>query len=197
MTVVKKLLGGVLAIAIAASVAAPASATTLIRAGLDELVAANGTVVVGEVLDAHSYWNKDRSFILTDVRFAASDVLKGRLADKEFTVTIMGGRVGDLTTLIIGGAELIPGNSYVLFLNEEPLPGKSALTVRDLSQGAFDIVIGKGGLRAVSQATRQPLLPDSVGRGVAEGGLEGILLNDMVKSIREISARQSGRQEVN
>ena len=193
---VKRLLRGVMAFAIAASVVAPAGATTLIRESLDELVRSNRTIVVGEVVDAHSYWNADGTFILTDVRVAAHDVLKGNVQDRELTVTIMGGRVGETTTLIIGNAELIPGNSYVLFLNEEDLPGAKALTVRSLVQGAFDVKIGKDGLRAVSQANAHPLLPDARGSFEAEGGREGFQLNSMMQSIREIVGYNAARPEV-
>lgn len=193
---VKRLLRGVMAFAIAASVVVPAGATTLIRESLDELVRSNRTIVVGEVVDVHSYWNADGTFILTDVRVAAHDVLKGNVQDRELTLTLMGGRVGETTTLIIGNAELIPGNSYVLFLNEEDLPGRKALTVRSLVQGAFDIKIGKDGLRAVSQANAHPLLPDGRGSFEAEGGRDGFQLNSMVQTIREIVDNNRARREV-
>ena len=186
MNGVKRILRGVLAIAITAGVAAPVSATTLVRQSLDELVAANGTVVVGEVLDATSYWNADKTFILTDVVVAVADAVKGT-PGSEITVTLMGGKVGETTTLIIGGAQLVPGNAYVLFLNNEDLPGvKGALTVRDHVQGAFDIKIGKGGaLRAVSQANGHPLVPDRLGYVDAPGGTNGFPLNALLQSLRE------------
>lgn len=180
----RRVLCGAMAVAIAASLAVPASATTLRRMGLEELVASNRTVVVGQVLDARSYWNKDKSFILTDVRIAVNEVVKGDVQGQEIKVTIQGGRVGDLTTLIIGGPELFPGKSYLLFLNEEQLPGGKFQTVRDLCQGAFDLVIGEGGLRAVSQANRHPLIPDRLGYIDAPGGVEGAPFNAMIQSIR-------------
>lgn len=195
MNLSKGLKHGAVVLAIAASTAS-AGATTLIRADLDDLVAANRAVVVGEVVDAKSYWNENHTFILTDVRLKLDDVLKGK-ANKELKITVMGGRVGDLTTLIVGGPELIPGNSYVLFLNEEKLPGvEKALTIRDLSQGIFDVKIGRGGLRAISQASRQPLVPDRFGHTEAPGSAEGIPLIDMMQSIRDTVGRQGNRQEV-
>lgn len=189
---VKRILCGVVAVAITAGVAAPAGATTLVRQSLDELVVANDTVVVGEVLDAKSYWNADKTFILTDVRVAVADAAKGT-PGSEVTVTLMGGKVGDTTTLIVGGAQLVPGSAYVLFLNREDLPGvKGALTVRDHVQGAFDIKIGKGGaLRAVSQANGHPLVPDRLGYIDAPGGTNGFPLNAMLQSIRE-TVRKGG-----
>ena len=190
----KRLLRGVLALAIAAGTAgavAPAGATSLMRASLDDLIAGNGTIVVGEVLDAHSYWNDEKSFILTDVRIAVDEVLKGEVAGGELTVTLMGGSVGDMTTLIICGAELVQGGSYVLFLNEEDLPGADdVLTVRDHVQGAFDVVIAKDGLRARSQANGHPLVPDVFGYVDAPGGVDGMPLAAMMKSIRETAGKQ-------
>lgn len=177
----------VVVIAALVGTAMPLSATTLIRAGLEDLTAANRTVVVGEVLETHSYWNADGTFILTDVRIAPMEFLKGERRRGELTVTLLGGSVGDLTTLIVGGAELVPGRPYVLFLNRESLPGvKGVLTVRDHSQGVFDIVNTADGLRAVSQA-RTALLPDS--RGVSEppGGAKGLQLKVMMDSIRSLA----------
>jgi hypothetical protein len=199
MHVARRMLRYAMALAIATAVVAPAGATTLMRAGLEKLVAENATVVVGDVVDANSYWNADGSFILTDVRFAVSEVVKGRPQNREITITLMGGQVGDLTTLIIGNAQLIPGRSYVLFLNEEDLPGaKSALTVRDLVQGAFDLVIAKDGVRAVSQANGHPLIPDAKGYGDAPGGVEGMPLNALIQSVREqVEHPQADRPEVN
>lgn len=97
-----------LAAVLAAALAAPAGATTLKRMGLEDLVRTHSKIVVGEVVDVHSYWNHDGTFILTDVRISAEQVVKGRLEEQsEITVTLLGGEVGDLATLIIGGAELV------------------------------------------------------------------------------------------
>lgn len=106
-------------------------------------------------------------------------------------MTLMGGQVGETTTLIIGGAQLIPGKAYVLFLNEENLPGaKGVLTVRDHVQGAFDVVLAKDGLRAISQANGHPLVPDRLGYIDAPGGVEGFPLAAMMKSLRETVDRK-------
>jgi hypothetical protein len=189
----QKLLGGFLALAIAAAVAAPANGSTFIRASLDDLVAGNEAVVVGEVIGTKSYWNSDGSFILTDARIAPREILKGKLDKRELTVTVMGGTVGDLTTVIVGGAQLVQGNSYVLFLNHDDLPGApSVRTVRYHSQGVFDVVLAKDGLRAISQANRHPLLPDAKGRSEAPGGVAGVPLTNLANSIRELVAHPQG-----
>lgn len=177
-----------MALAVVLATFLPAGATSLIRMGLEDLVTTNETVVRGRVIDVESRWNDDRTFLLTDVRFAADDVLKGARGDKEITITLMGGTIGDLTTMIVGGAELIPGREYVLFLNRETLPGaRGALTVRDHCQGVFDVVRIPGGERAISQATRHPLLPGPFGESEAPGGGYGLLLGDMIRDVRRMA----------
>lgn len=186
-----------LAMSIAVGTVASAGATTLRRASLEDLVAGNRTVIVGEVLDAHSYWNEAKTFILTDVRIAAKDVLKGDARTRELKVTILGGTVDDLTTLIAGGAELVPGKSYVLFLNEDDLPGAKAVpTVREHSQGVFEIVRARDGVRAISQAKGHPLIPDALGFVDPPGGAEGLLLDTMIQSVRKMVDRPSRDREV-
>lgn len=190
---------GFMAVALAIGSAVPAGATSLRRASLDGLVASNRLIVVGEVLDASSYWNADGTFILTDVRIAAADVLKGSLADREITLTLMGGTVGELTTLIIGGAELVPGRAYLIFLDRQDLPGmEKALTVSEHCQGVFDLETRGSGLRALSQARKHALIPDSLGYTEPPGGQEGIAFSTLIHEIRETAGRQQReRQEVN
>jgi hypothetical protein len=192
----RKLLWG-LTLAIALGVSAPAGASTFMRVGLDYLVAENGLIVVGEVLSARSYWNGPGTLILTDVQVSVSEVLKGRLKDHEITVTIPGGTVGDDTIAVIGGAELIPGSSYVLFLQKGDLPGASGVrVVRDHSQGIFEIRLGKDGLRAISQAVRMELVPDAFGSATALGGTPGLPFQAMRQSIRDLVQRGAGHKEV-
>lgn len=183
-----------LAVAVLALAGMPAGATTLIREGLDQLVATNATIVHGEVVGVSSRWNDERTFMLTDVLLAPREVLKGEDPGDEITLTVMGGTVDELTTLIVGGTELVPGEEYVLFLNDEDLPGaKGARTVRDLCQGAFDIVPGVDGeLYAVSQANRHPLLTDEDGESEPPGGEEGIPLDTFKQTIRELVQNPSG-----
>ena len=173
-----------LSVALALS-AASAGATTLIRQGLDQLTTGNETIVQATVLDIHSYWNADHQFILTDIRLRPSRILKGEPAG-DVTCTVMGGSVGEVTTLIVGGADLAPGSEYVLFLAHADLPGAAnRLTIRDHSQGVFEIVRG----RAFSQAIGEPLLPDAHGMIDAPGGAVGLDLDELIRQVRSHSNR--------
>jgi hypothetical protein len=160
-------------------------ATTLIRQGLDQLTIGSETIVQATVLDIHSYWNADHQFILTDVRVRPSRILKGDPSG-DVICTVMGGSVGDVTTLIVGGADLAPGSEYVLFLAHADLPGApNRLTIRDHSQGVFEIV----GSRAFSQAIGEPLLPDAQGTIDVPGSTDGLDLDELIGQVRSNSNR--------
>lgn len=194
MNVKKKLRKG--AIALAAFLVGgipPAGASTFSRLSLEDLVAENSTIVLGQAVEAHSYWNDSNTLILTDVRVVVSEVLKGELRDGEITVTVPGGTVGGEAVALIGGAQLAPEGWYLLFLREGDLPGASI--VRDHSQGVFEVRMSKGGLRAVSQAMQMELVPDDFGNKEAPGGAEGVPLKHLRQRVRDLAA-QDGRREV-
>lgn len=177
-----------LVLALAALAAAPAGATTLIRESLKGLTDENQTVVYGRVLDIHSYWNAGHSMILTDVRVRPNEILKGDRRTPEITFTLLGGTVGDITTLIIGGPDLVPGSDYILFLNRERLQGdQEFLTIRGLVQGAFEVSGGAGGKRVYSQALTHALLPDADGISEPPGGEQGLALDDMLAQVRQLA----------
>jgi hypothetical protein len=181
----------VAAVAAAVGIVAPAWATTLRRASLEELVKTNTAVVVGEVLEVKSYWNAEKTFILSDVRVAPRTVIKGASEGEDLTATVLGGTVDGLTSLIVGGAELAPGKTYLLFLGEADLPGAPGVrTVRDHCQGVFDVVKARDGLRAVSQANGQNLVPDQTGSVDVPGGNEGLALPALIDTLRQAASRQ-------
>jgi len=181
--------GAVLAASALALLAGPVQGTTLIRQGLERLTSGDESILLGRVLETRSYWNADHSFILTDARVSASRVLKGDPAQSEVTFTVMGGSVGDLTTLIVGGPDLVPGSEYVLFLNHEDLPGvRHRLTVGSLMQGVFDVTNSPQGRKAVSQAAHDPLLPDGAGVAEPPGGSGGMLLDELIDQVHRLAA---------
>lgn len=179
--------GVLLALALTGLVA-PASATTMIRQGLEALTTENQQVVYGRVLDIYSYWNAEHTMIMTDVRVQVAQMLKGDRAAREVTFTLLGGTVGDITTLIIGGPELTPGSDYVLFLNREAIHGnREVLTVRDLAQGAFEIADLGAGRRVYSQAIHHGLLPDADGLSEPPGGSAGFTVDEMLTRVRQLA----------
>lgn len=177
--------------AVGATVVMPAGATSIRRASLDRLVAENAIVVVGRVVDVYSHWNAEGTFILSDVRVVVDDALKGDAGQREFVFTAMGGTVGDLSTIIVGGPEIEVGRKYLLFLNQEDVPGLSkTLMVRDLSQGIFDVVETSKGPWATNQSVRHGLVPDATGSVVPPGGMRGTSLATMSRDIRRLAGKR-------
>jgi len=180
--------GIVTALVLAVLAANPAGATTLIRQGLDKLTAGSAAVVQGRVLDIHSYWNAEHTMIMTDVHVGVAQVLKGDKAAHDITFTLLGGMVGDITTLVIGGPDLVPGSDYILFLNRERLHGdREVLTVRDLVQGTFEIADMGAGRRVYSQALNHALVSDAEGLSDPPGGTEGLTLDEMLTQVRQLA----------
>ena len=187
----------VLALIAALFAAGAAQATTLERMSLEKLVDTNSKVLIGQVVDTYSYWNEDATFILTDVVIAKEVVLQGRpTKENRLKITLMGGQVDDLQTVILGGANLEIGSSYVLFLSRSDLPGvTSALTVRDHSQGVFDLRESVDGeLMAISQADSLDLVPDEKGLVTVPGGAQGLSLDELIQTVNEVVAAKNGRE---
>ena len=98
--------------------------------------------------------------------------------------------------MVVGAAELMPGNWYVLFLDRIDLLGaRNVLAVHDHSQGVFDLKIAGDGLRAVSQAHEVDLIPDAGGENEPVGGPQGLPFTSMIERVRELAGRES-RYEV-
>jgi len=205
MRSIRMFLGGAVAVAVALGLALPAGALTLKVADLDNLVAGNSVIVVATVQDGYAYWNRDGGLLLTDYRVAVTEVLKGQV-EGQLTFTMMGGSDGKFTTLIPGGATLLPDGSYVLFLRQETLPGtEPVMTVAEHTQGVFDITDNGGVLWATSQAKDEHLvrgedLSEEEGSEVPTidvvGGAEGMALEELVSSIKALVAKGTGTQGV-
>lgn len=197
------LIRGVGACAVAAILATPAEALSLKRADLDNLVAGNSTIVLATVSGASAYPGAGTKFILTDFRLTTQQVLKGSVAGT-FSITMMGGTVGDYTTLIPGGALLVPGRTYLLFLRTEALPGTrgGVTTVAEHTQGVFDIGVKNGVKWAVSQAAEMALIPGEDDEGEEEefpevpGGVEGMSLDQLVREIQSRVKQNAGGEGV-
>ncbi len=171
-----------------ATLSEPARATALRRMSLEALVRSNSLIVVGQVLDAKTRWNADRSMIFTDFRVEVVDAAKGRPTSRQITVTQIGGVDGSRSVAMIGGATLAPGSTYLLFLSRTDLPGiQGALTVTDHSQGVFELSTAeKGTIVAKSQARDFGLLPDREGLRVTPGDDVGFELETLLTTVRDL-----------
>lgn len=162
-------------------------ATSLIRMDLRGLANNNEYIALGQVEKISSYWNKEGTFILTDVSVKVAEAIKGDIG-RSIIFTVLGGEVDGLSAIIVGGPQIEIGKQYLFFLKKQKLPGaEELLTLPDHCQGIFDVIEKSGDIRAVSQASNYHLVPDIFGRSMAPGGVEGILLPELLKDIRAFS----------
>ena len=122
-------------LAVLACLPRPLSATTLMHLDTPALVRGSSGIVIGQVQDQRSYWNEERTAILTDVTVSVSDVLKGDAAGV-VTLTQFGGEVGGFRYEIAGSPMFRPGEEVLLFLWRD---SRGRTQVNGLGQGKFDI----------------------------------------------------------
>lgn len=102
-------------VAVAALAALPLSASTFIAMDEGELLASSQAVVQGEVLDVRSFWNDDRTAIVTEARVLVDELLAGE-APSVVVVKTFGGQVGDYAILAHGFPTFQAGEQVLLFL---------------------------------------------------------------------------------
>jgi hypothetical protein len=161
-------------------------ASTFIRADLNYLTHNHSRIMVGTITDIRSYWNSSKTSMLSDVVILPSYHIKGESLET-LTITVLGGTVNGLSTVIIGGADLVLGSEYVLFLEPSDLPdAKNVLTVREHAQGVYNIFEKLGERYVVSQAQGLNLLPDEKNIKLPFGGKDGLSLAKFIDMINDI-----------
>lgn len=108
----RSLAGTVAAILLAA---APAGASTFLAMSQEELVAAADAVVVGRVLEVHSFWNDEGTAILTEAAIRVDETVRGE-SPTVVLVRTFGGEVGGLRIEAHGFPTFQPGQRLLLYL---------------------------------------------------------------------------------
>ncbi len=105
-----------------------------------ELVAQADRIVVAQVIDLTSHWDKEKVSIVTTVTLEIRESLKGKEEANTIQVEIPGGQIDGLILEVSDTPSFIPGEEVVLFLQAEGFPivgwfqGKFTL-VNDRVQG--------------------------------------------------------------
>lgn len=129
-----------IALTVLVAAAAPlVDATTLRRMELVELVGTAERVVHARVVDQRSYWVEGLNQIFTDTTFDVLEDVKGA-GPRDLTITLMGGRVGILDTVVPGTPTFAIGEEAVLFTESRP-DGRKHLV--GLSQGAMRVLVNE------------------------------------------------------
>lgn len=105
-------------VAVAALAALPLSASTFIAMDEGELLASSQAVVHGKVLDVRSFWNDDRTAIVSEARVLVEDLLAGE-APSVVVVKTFGGQVGDYGIIAHGFPSFQAGEEVLLYLSAD------------------------------------------------------------------------------
>jgi hypothetical protein len=143
----------------------PASATTLEKLSVDQLVQRSTAIVRGRVLDS-SAGMKGR-VIYTFYKVQVTDTLKGT-AGKYIEVAVPGGAYNGLRQTIPGAPKPATGTDYVFFLWQGPSGTNHIL---GLSQGLFDVKIGADGQVILLRGTTDAQFVDAHGQPVEDTGV--------------------------
>ena len=131
----------VLVLVAAAVSALPASASTFLAMGQEELVASSQAVVVGEVLQVRAFWNDDATAIVSEAQVRVDETLFGE-APSIVTVRTFGGTVGRLRIEALGFPTFHTGERLVLYLEDLEGPAR----VVGYQQGEYRVTVRNDGV---------------------------------------------------
>jgi hypothetical protein len=112
----RRTLGALLFVGLVAS-AAPAAASIVLAMDLPQLTAQSERVVVGEVMDVKSAWDKKHQRILSTIQIRVAEVWKGQMPSAGLITLVQPGGVADGIEMKVHGLPAFePGERAVLFL---------------------------------------------------------------------------------
>lgn len=154
-----------------------AQASTAIELSVDELQAQAQVVVLGEVVEAHSYW--DNGLIFTESTVEVIDCLEGTCGES-VVVTTLGGEVGGIAQAVAGDAQYVPGQQVMAFLAEN---SEGRLMTVGMAQGVFHITRIDGVYVAQTDLSGLVLV-DGPGMAPIESASEVYRLADLISAVR-------------
>jgi hypothetical protein len=166
----------------------PSNATTVEGKSLREMATQAPSIVHGTVVATSSRWTENHSLIVTEIRIAVHDVIKGEDIS-EVVVTQPGGTVGSLRVDADGAVTFAEGNETILFLDQSP---RGITYIVGLSQGRFDVEVNKQGRKIVRGLDPEHLnivRSSSAPAGDAEStgnGRAGVPLDQFLGGVREL-----------
>ena len=122
---IASLLLGVLGVFALASVA---HATTLLKLDMDDLVDRSERIVHGEVTKLEA--KEEQGRIVTYITLDVQDSLKGPADEKTVSFRVLGGRMGDLVTIVHGTPQFSVGEQVLGENPVQPVPQRHRLALR-------------------------------------------------------------------
>ena len=176
-----------LAVLVAALIATSASATTLVRMSLDQLVEASTEVIRGHVVSQQTLWSPQHTRIYTYTTLALDQTYKGN--PPSFPVVQQpGGTIGKVRLFVAGTVQFHAQTDYLLFLQRSAADPSKFLLV-GMMQGAYRIY------RDAKTQEEELILPlGALARGTPTSGAGAIMAGPAVpvhQFQRDVSASLS------
>src|SRR5204862_3265605 len=126
----------IVTVLLAAILAAPAFATTVVKLDLAQLVQRADMIVEGQVEAVYSQWDERQRLVFTYVSIRVDDPLKG---ERRQTVLIrqIGGTAGTIQMSVAGVPQFKRGEMAIVFLKRQD---DSTFQVVGMNQGLYEIV---------------------------------------------------------
>ena len=161
--------------------AALASATTIERLSVDEMIAKSTLIVRGKALGAEGV--RRGGVIYTDYTFQVAETVRGSGASS-LRGAGRGGKAGGSSQYFAGTPRMEPGQDYVVFV----WTSKSGVHhIIGLSQGLFDAKLSAGGEWVLSRGAATAHVVDAQGREVADKPVE-LNWSDLKRRLRGAEA---------
>lgn len=110
---------------------------------IEYVVRKSNLIVHGKVVDSFSYWNPDKSTILSDLEVEIYSFYKGKLSTSTVTIQLIGGTLDNISTFIAGGSNFEVGEEIFLFLKpplkEVPTNLKHKYHLTSLISGKYSV----------------------------------------------------------
>ena len=175
--------------ALVASVGGAARASTFLAQSQEELVAGSAAVVDARVTQVRSFWNAERTMILTEALVRVDEVIVGE-SPSLVKVRTFGGTVGRQRVVAHGFPTFEHGQRLLLFLYAEPADG--SVRVRGYRLGEYRIETAADGVemaRPMADGGMRLLHPD----GKVAAPPQAMPLADFKAGLRDIGERQGRR----
>ena len=168
---------------------AAAQASTFLAMSQEELVAGSAAVVDARVVQVESFWNRERTAILTEALVRVDETVVGE-SPAFVKVRTFGGTVGRVRIDAPGFPTFEPGQRLLLFLYTEPADG--SVRVQGYRMGEYRIETGADGVemaKPMADAGMRLLKRD----GSAVEAPKAMALDTFKAGLREIGERQGRR----
>lgn len=134
-------------LSVVAGLAMPQEGTCTIgkQMPLSELAQKASLIVTGKVESIRSEWKDEHSIIFSYIVISPDSFLKGSVSHDKITLKLLGGTVGNITTIVLGNPWFEEGEEVLLFLRPRTKkPSERFFIVVGSAQGKFHIETVRG-----------------------------------------------------